>query len=85
MATMLKILFCFAALAISVPLWFPAMMWLFGMMAGLFGVAIGLFSALFALAIVGGVLASIFALPALLLVVLLVWLAFFRQRRLPAD
>ncbi|SIQ16471.1 hypothetical protein SAMN05880590_102361 [Rhizobium sp. RU35A] len=82
---MLTVFLCMLAVAVTCPFWFPALMWLFGMMMGVFGAAIGLLSALFALAIVGGVLATAFVLPALLLLALVVWLLFPRQKRLPSE
>ena len=89
---MLTVFLCMLAVAVTFPFWFPALMWLFGlamglfgMMMGVFGAAIGLLSALFALAIVGGVLATVFVLPALLLLALVVWLLFPRQKRLPSE
>jgi hypothetical protein len=85
MATALKIFLCLMAVALGFPLWFPVLMSLFGITMGILGTAIGLFSALFALAIVGGVLTLVFALPALALLSALACLVFMRAKRPPAS
>lgn len=89
MLTMLKIFICIAAVAVGFPLWFPVLMSLFGITLGLFwglvGTTIGLMSAFFALAIVGGVMTFIFALPALMLLAVLAFFIAFKPKRLPTG